>query len=210
MAASNNHASPSGQLPFLVPGSSSSSLEVIPPVTFSKLQEWASKYGNTSRQGPEDMRYEAYMSLLDHRIRNAWLHAIYLAPSNFDAVARRLYITPATSSYLVQISLAKTLQSAALEEIIKNSKSPIVDIDALYQESIRAFSALSELLGDNDWFFGDSPGLLDASVFAYTYLLCDDAMGWEEEDARWGKELREGRWPNLVEHRRRIYEKWYQ
>ncbi|KAL8934762.1 MAG: hypothetical protein Q9211_005059 [Gyalolechia sp. 1 TL-2023] len=209
--ASNNHASPSGSLPFLLPACSSSSLEVIPPITSSKLQEWASKTRNTSSHGPEDMRYEAYMSLLDRRIRNAWLHTVYLTPQNFDAVALRLYITPETSSYLVHMSLAQTLQSAALEEIIRSSTSPIIDIDSLYRESDKAFSALSELLGANDWFFGaDTPGLLDASVFAYTYLLCDNAMGWKEEGERLGKELRGGRWPNLVEHGRRIYERYYQ
>ncbi|KAL8714949.1 MAG: hypothetical protein Q9225_006490 [Loekoesia sp. 1 TL-2023] len=208
---SNNHASPTGSLPFLIPASYDNSLETVPPIPSRKFQEWASKNGNTSRQEPEDMRYEAYMSLLDHRIRNAWLHTLYLTTANFDAVAKRLYITPETSSSLVHLSLTKTLQSAALEEIIKNSISPIVDVNALYRESDNAFSALSELLGDNDWFFGeDAPGLLDASVFAYTYLLCDKSMGWKEEEERLGKGLREGKWPNLVEHRRRIHERCYQ
>ncbi|KAL8942879.1 MAG: hypothetical protein Q9216_001422 [Gyalolechia sp. 2 TL-2023] len=210
-AASNNHASPSGSLPFLVPGSSSSSTEAIPPVSSSKLQEWARNNGNTSKVGPENMRHEAYMSLLDRPIRNAWLHTMYLTPCNFDAVARALYITPETSSYLAQISLAKTLQSAALGEIIKNSNSPIVDTEVLYRESNKAFSALSELLGNYDWFLGEgAPGLLDASVFAYTHLLCEENMDWKEEGERLGKELRAGKWPNLVDHRQRIYEKYYQ
>lgn len=210
-AASNNHSSPSGSLPYLVPGSSSCSLEVVPPVSSAELQDWTSKDSNTSRPEPRDMRYDAYMSLLDHRIRNAWLHTLYLTPYNFGAVAIPLYITPETSSYLAQISLAKTLRSAALEEIIKDSHSSIVDVDTLYRESTNAFSALSKLLGDNDWFFGENvPGMLDASVFAYTYLLCDEAMGWKEEDERLGRELREGRWPNLVDHRRRIYQRCFQ
>lgn len=157
------------------------------------------------------MRYEAYMSLLEHRIRNAWLHTLYLTAHNFRAVAMPLYIAPETSSYLTRISLGKTLQSAALEEIIKNSNSSTIELDALYRESTNAFSALSELLGDSDWFFGENePGLLDASVFAYTYLLCAEDMSWKEEDERLGKELREGRWPNLIDHRRKIYERCFQ
>lgn len=86
----------------------------------------------------------------------------------------------------------------------------MVDIDALYRASDEAFSALSVLLGDNEWFFGEEEaGLMDASVFAYTHLLLDKAMGWEEVE-RMGQGLREGRWKNLAEHRRRIFEKCYQ
>lgn len=151
------------------------------------------------------------MSLLDHRIRNAWLHTLYLHPSNYNAVARPLYIEPATSSSLVHRSLTRTLQSAALQEVVTASQSPVVDLEALYRESHNAFAALSELLGDDQWFFGEAhPGLMDASVFAYTHLLLDTAMGWDEEKERMGMELREGGWRNLVEHRRRVYGTCYQ
>lgn len=211
---SSNHASPTGSLPFLIPASldaSFSTLDTISPIPSNKLQEWASKHGDTSKGEPENMRYDAYMSLLDHRIRNAWLHTLYLFSPNFNAVARPLYVDPATSSSPVRYSLSKNLQSAALAEIIKTSTSPVVEITALYRESDNAFSALSELLGDNDWFFGETaPGLLDAAVFAYTHLLLDGTMGWKEDEERLGKGLREGRWKNLVEHRNRIYAKYYQ
>ncbi|KAL8841508.1 MAG: hypothetical protein Q9170_000891 [Blastenia crenularia] len=160
---SNNHASPTGSLPFLIPASSGDSLEVVSPVASSKLQEWAAKSCDIPRQESRDIRYEPYTSLLDHRIRNAWLHTLYLTPSNFGAVAQPLYIASETSSSLAHFSLSKNLQAAALEEILKNSDSPIVDLGALYRESDGAFSALSELLGGNEWFFGEAaPGLLDA------------------------------------------------
>lgn len=156
------------------------------------------------------MRYEAYMTLLDNRIRSAWLHTLYLSSSNFDAVARPLYIKSATSSSLVHFSLQRALQAAALEEIVKASNAPVVDIGLLYRESDNAFSALSELLGDNEWFLGkEEPGLMDASVFAYTHLLLDETLGWITKEERLGKGLRDGRWTNLVDHRRRIYEKCY-
>lgn len=158
------------------------------------------------------MRYEAYMSLLDNRIRSAWLYNLYLSPSNFASVTRSLYITPATASSLVHFSLSYTLKNAALAETLKSSNSPVVDVEALYRKSDNAFSALSELLGDDEWFFAENvPGLMDASVFAYTHLLLDDAMmGWKAGEERMGEGLRDGRWKNLAEHRRRIYEKCYQ
>jgi metaxin len=70
--SSNNHASPSGVLPFLLPASAETS-RLPPPVPSAKLQRWA--MNNTTRvvEEPGDLRYEAYLSLLDHRIRRAWV-----------------------------------------------------------------------------------------------------------------------------------------
>lgn len=158
------------------------------------------------------MRYEAYMSLLDNTIRNAWLYHLYLSPSNFASIACPLYITPTTTSSMVHLSLSYTLQTAARAEIVKSSSSPVVEVDSLYRESDKAFSALSELLGDSEWFFGEKmPGLMDASVFAYSHLLLDDElMGWKAGDEGMGEGLRDGRWKNLADHRQRIYEVCYQ
>ncbi|KAL8736108.1 MAG: hypothetical protein Q9181_002549 [Wetmoreana brouardii] len=211
---SSNHASPTGSLPFVIPASSAteaSTLDTVTPIPSNKLPEWASKIRHVTKQEPENMRYDAYMSLLDHRIRNGWLHTLYLIPANFNAVARSLYIEPSTSSSPVRYALSNTLRAAALAEIHKSSTSPVVDIDALYRESDNAFSALSELLGDDDWFFGkNAPGLLDAAVFAYTHLLLDESMSWKTAEEKLGEGLREGRWKNLVEHRKKIYENCYQ
>ncbi|KAL8691801.1 MAG: hypothetical protein Q9218_003047 [Villophora microphyllina] len=210
---SSNHASPNGALPFLIPAYSNtqSTLDTVAPIASNKLQEWASKNGRSVKEESENMRYEAYMSLLDHRIRNAWLHTLYLNPVNFVAVTQPLYIEPSTTSTPARYALSKTLQGAALAEALKTSTSPVADISVLYRESDNAFSALSELLGDHEWFFDeDSPSLFDAAVFAYTHLLLDDRMAWRKEEERLGKGLRERRWKNLVDHERRIYQRCYQ
>ncbi|KAL8777497.1 MAG: hypothetical protein Q9213_007840 [Squamulea squamosa] len=211
---SNNHASPTGSLPFVIPASSgadSTILDVVRPVPSHKIQEWAGKNRYIHKTKPDNMRFGAYMTLLDHRIRNAWLHTLYLSVPNFDAVARPIYILPATSSPPARLALTHHLKSAALEELRKAATAPVIDVNALYWESDKAFSALSELLRDDDWFFGEAePGLFDAGVFAYTHLLWDKGMGWNEEEERLGKGLREGRWKNLLAHERRIFEKCYQ
>jgi metaxin len=76
----------------------------------------------------------------------------------------------------------------------------------LYSEADKAFEALSILLNSSSWFFGNKgPGLFDASVFAYTQLLLDESMGWEE--TRLGRALR--RRKNLVEHRHRMLATYY-
>lgn len=105
---SNNHASPSGALPFLLPSASSSTsnTEDAIPVPSNRIQRWTremksprrnsgkapfiaysdegeqtengaqatkAQKAKLAREDPAVMRYEAYMSLLDLRIRNAYV-----------------------------------------------------------------------------------------------------------------------------------------
>ena len=235
-----------------MPPASNSALTIEPilPVPSSKLQRWArerlgkpdnsmryeekyssqssqeqtvarSRPGNSSEE-PLDMRYDAYMCLLDHRIRNAWVHlfsfslhrnsltpfsqlyTLYLIPANFDAVAKPLYIHPTSSNILVHLSLSHSLHGAAEAELLKNSA--VIDVAALYRECDSAFSALSELLEDDRYFFSaEAPGLFDASVFAYTQLLLDEGIGWQE---RRMVNLLKG-YKNLIKHRRRILQDYF-
>ncbi|CAG8958105.1 hypothetical protein HYFRA_00000450 [Hymenoscyphus fraxineus] len=197
LAASSNHASPSGQLPFLIPAANTSNTNLL-PVRSNQLVKYAEDHGGYVEESTS-MRYEAYRSLLDHRIRNAWLYTLYLEPSNFSAVAYPLYVASASSNPLVRASLSHQLRSAAEAELLKNSS--IIDIDDLYSEADKAFEALSILLGDDQWFFGcDKPTLFDASIFAYTHLLLDEKMGWKEQKLCRALKRRE----NLVKHRKRL------
>ena len=77
LVSSNNHASPTGVLPFLLPACSSSSqlsMDAPLPVPSNKLSKYAAEHGEKVEESPS-IRYEAYQSLLDYRIRNAWVGA---------------------------------------------------------------------------------------------------------------------------------------
>ena len=100
LVSSNNHASPSGALPFLLPAAlnSSTSLDSA-PVSSNRIQRWARDMSGfekgkenaedhgrtvagagksaTVSEATPNMRYEAYMALLDHRIRNAYVGASF-------------------------------------------------------------------------------------------------------------------------------------
>lgn len=124
---------------------------------------------------------------------------LYLDSENFEAVARRLYVEPATTSSLVRTALSLQLQQAARDELLKTS--PYIDVADLEADAGGAFEALSALLGENEHFFDrPKPGLFDASVFAYTHLILDESLGWKRN--RLAQQLREHK--NLVQHRERL------
>ncbi|KAH8687496.1 putative mitochondrial outer membrane protein [Tricladium varicosporioides] len=205
LASSNNHASPTGSLPFLLPASTSSnaSPDGVKPITSNKLIKYAKDHGAVIEE-PTNMRHEAYQSLLDHRIRSAWLYTLYLEPKNFSSVAYPLYISSISSNPLVRASISYQLRAAAEAELLKHSS--IIDTDDLYSEADKAFEALSILLGNDPWFFGhEKPTLFDASIFAYTQLLLDENMEWKERKLCRALRRRE----NLVQHRERLLVRYF-
>ena len=105
---------------------------------------------------------------------------------------------------MVQATISHQLRTAAEAELRKHSAT--IDIDDLYSEAVKAFEALSLLLDEDDWFFGDEPSLFDASVFAYTHLLLDEKMGWKEK--RLVRAVRNRR--NLVRHRDRLLVRYFE
>lgn len=157
--------------------------------------------GNEEKLHPKE---EAYSALIDHNIRNAWLYFLYLDAGNFEHVASPLYCKTASSNYFVQQALARQLQSAATDELLKSYS--LIDASELYDHASRAFEALSTLLDSNDHFFGGSqPGLFDASIFAYTHLLLDESMNWDNAALT---DLLKGH-ANLVSHRDRLLAKYF-
>lgn len=169
----------------------------------NKLETYALDHGSHRVPDVPGLRVEAYQSLLDHRIRNAWLYALYLSPANAQLLAR-LYVNPTSANGIVRASTVFQLRRAAEAEILQSVGAPRADAAAVYKDAEQAFEALETALGSGPWFFGNSgPGLFDAAVFAYTHLLLDESLGWT--DARLSGSLR--RFPKLVEHRNQLLDR---
>lgn len=203
LVSSSNHASPTGALPFLIPPSTPGDADSQRPVPSNKLEKYALHKG--SRRVPEVSvsRLDAYQALLDHRIRNAWLYALYLSGPNSDLL-HRLYVGPVSASKPVQATVLYQLRQAAEAEILHSIGATRVPSEALYTGAEQAFEALAAALGTDDWFFANTgPGLFDTAVFAYTHLLLDEELGWV--DTRLRDALLQ--FPALVEHRNRLYDK---
>ena len=200
LRSSNNHASPSGALPFLLPAQDDGRPKS--PVSASKLPRWVVAQGG--KEEGHHIQEEAYMALIDHSIRNAWLHYLYIDRDNFNAVAWSLYVQTASRSMAVQQATAYQLKAAAMDELSK-TMDPI-DGNALYKLADDAFQALSTLLGDKEQFFDNAqPGLFDASLFAYTHLLLDSERNWTNEVLV--QMLK--KYENLVQHRETILENYF-
>ncbi|EME50122.1 hypothetical protein DOTSEDRAFT_85352 [Dothistroma septosporum NZE10] len=198
---SSNHASPTGVLPFLQPATPATD-----PVAGNKMRKWLEAREEVRGiKEPEDVRYKVYMSLLDHRVRKAWLYQLYLDPRNRDLV-HSLYVAPCSTQGFVQMAITRQLREAASVEMVKSAGSTDVSTLDLVHDAEEAFEALSVLLGDEDWFFGlVEPSLFDASVFAYTCLILDRNMGWKHNP------LIEilAKHDNLVQHRKRILKEYF-
>ena len=61
---SSNHASPSGQLPFLLPAGGGGAVKA------AKILEWVGQGGEADMQDPEA---KAVLEMVDSKIRNAWV-----------------------------------------------------------------------------------------------------------------------------------------
>ncbi|KAH0530720.1 hypothetical protein TsFJ059_005314 [Trichoderma semiorbis] len=193
---SNNHASPSGSLPFLLPPTTPTS---TPEKQSSTTHPTSNAGNNLLRLSPS--RTEAYEALLSQSLRPAWLYALYLHDAN-TPLLKALYLPP---SPILHLPSLHTLRNAATDEILKTTRRSLVDPRQLLLDATDALRSLSALLADNDWFFGQSePGMFDAEVFAYTYLILDEAFGWAD-DYSLAQCL--AKFDNLVEHKRRLYER---
>lgn len=150
------------------------------------------------------MSYEAYTSLIDYRIRSAWLFNLYLDEQNSEVVVKQMYIYPTSSNPLVQMTLYLQLRQAAQDELLKSTT--YIKEDELYLEAEDAFKALSTSLGDDTHFFAQGrPTLFDAKVFSYTHLLLDESLNWQ--NTRLADSLKKTE--NLVRHRQRLLASYF-
>lgn len=168
VVSTNNHASPTGALPFMLPAQVSRKSPQPQAITSSKIQRWAESQGV-----PEEsfvIKLEAYMALIEQNIRNAWLYFLYLQQDNFEHVAKKLYVELASSNSMVRTALAYQLQGAAREQLLRVRSR--IDVEEIYESADAAFRSLATVLSDDSFFSkADSPSLFDATLFSYTHLI---------------------------------------
>lgn len=198
--SSNNHASPSGALPFIQPAFRQNESRSL-PIRSTKIPRWVEEI---TKQTLEDVQLSLaiYQPLIDSSIRNAWLYHLYLIPSNFERVAIPIYIHSQSSSSAIRTKSARDLRIAAEESIMKTRTQ--IDAQELFDVADAAFKSLSTNLGSNTYFSGtNTPNEVDFSLFAYTHPLHNLMSGeisWQ--DTRLIDVLNQ--YQNLIQHLQRI------
>lgn len=211
IVSANNHASPSGALPFLLPMVKSRKDPQPQAIASTKIYKWALSQG--VKEEARNLQLETYTSLIDVPIRNAWLYWLYLQDENFEAVAKNLYIQPASSNSLVQLALAYQLRIAARDELLRSKT--FIDGREILVQAERAFESLSTLLGADRFFSRKSlPNLFDLALFSYVHPLLalgqplpDRANGRNTCSLQWQEEslfTSLQRWESLVRHHQSV------
>ncbi|KAH8147588.1 uncharacterized protein LAJ45_08416 [Morchella importuna] len=197
---SSNHASPSGALPFLISAAAAPS-SATKTISVGALRKWAAENGSAPNEIPEkeQPRVQAFLAMLNSQIRDAWLHSLYLSPTNFVTITSPQYRSTTVSA--VNLILSHQMQAAATKELLKARPGGIINPDDIYADAESAVSALSAVLGEDEWFFGaEEPGYFDAAVFGYTHLVL--ATEWDEGEAGLMRAVKGH--ANLVAHEERI------
>ncbi|CUS14117.1 unnamed protein product [Tuber aestivum] len=203
---SNNHASPTGALPFIISQQKSMSesmeVEVVPS---DKLASWIEEHGcSLDVIDTDSAQVKAFLVLVNNQLRDAWLYALYLEPNNSQDLAGKLYCGSSVSA--VSSFLLRQAKAAARQQVLQAYPGGVLDPRRIYADAGAALEAISTMLGKDTWFFGGGdPGLFDASVFAYTHLILN--LRWHTGENTLFRAVMEH--DNLLGHERRIRDAFF-
>ncbi|XP_064644624.1 metaxin-2-like [Lineus longissimus] len=158
------HMSPSGKMPFVRVGPMIVS-EFEPIVTFV-----LTKGHHLSADSDEIQKAEirAYISLVDGVLGNAELYITWYDPTIADEITKPRFGSPypwPLNRIIPWISQRSELQKL---KTLGWAEKPF---DQVCDEVTSCCAALSEKLGNQDFFFGNKPTELDASVYGHLYAL---------------------------------------
>ncbi|KAK6332491.1 hypothetical protein TWF730_004157 [Orbilia blumenaviensis] len=217
---SNNHASPSGALPFMIvspsssSSSSSSSERKSQTIPSGKLARWIDEHatiGSVNTVDTDGGDYRAFLSLVEGAVRDAWLYALYIDPTNLANLTVPKYTSTVPLWPIPHLQGAQMRQAAinSIRTSSSSSKTATPSGTEIYDKAAEAFSALSTLLAGDTWFFGAAEaGVFDAEVFAYTHLLLTVGDGMKGSSGEGLVSSLRG-FENLCGHEERIRRRWF-
>ncbi|KAL2313211.1 Metaxin-1 [Schizosaccharomyces pombe] len=152
----SNHASPDEKVPFI-------QIESRKLVLNPSLLQYFLKDESTLQQ------ISPWMSLLINQVETAILLTMYLDNENFSEIQKKWL---PNMSWPLNIIKSIGLPSQIKRKICLQLNESTLDFDAILEDASKAFSALSELLGSDKWFFNnESPSFLDVSLFAHAEII---------------------------------------
>ncbi|XP_030638235.1 metaxin-1a [Chanos chanos] len=162
----NPWRSPTGSLPALTStdGSFSQPSKIIIQL---RKQKYNADYDLSAKEGADTL---AFISLLEEKLMPALIYALWIDPKNYVDVTRRWHAE--NISFPFNFFLPSRMQGKQLEKLRFIRSNPSLEAGdetekELYCDAQECMNLLSQRLGSNKFFFGDSPSSLDAYVFGH-------------------------------------------
>ncbi|KAK9718738.1 Metaxin-2 [Basidiobolus ranarum] len=142
---------------------------------------------------------KAFVSLVETNIKVATLFYFWCEASNYSEQTFEKY----TKSYIWPLDklIGYKMRSTVIDFLL--TKKPILLKEEIYNEASQALQALSNRLGDAEYFSGEKAGYLDAVVFAYLHTILAAPLP--------NSELRQivQQHENLVKFAKSLWEQYY-
>ncbi|XP_044540561.1 metaxin-1 [Gracilinanus agilis] len=167
----NPWKSPSGTLPALRTPDASIISQPHKIITHLRKQKYNADYDLSARQGADTL---AFMSLLEEKLLPVLIHTFWVDAKNYVELTRKWYAE--AMPFPLNLFLPGRMQRKHLErlQLLCGERRPEEEEEVekeLYREARECLTLLSQRLGSQKFFFGDSPASLDAFVFSYVALL---------------------------------------
>ncbi|XP_072503316.1 metaxin-1 isoform X2 [Notamacropus eugenii] len=167
----NPWRSPSGTLPALRTSDAGVISQPHKIITHLRKQKYNADYDLSARQGADTL---AFMSLLEEKLLPVLIHTFWVDAKNYVELTRKWYAE--AMPFPLNLFLPGRMQKKYLErlQLLCGEQRPMEEEEVekeLYREARECLTLLSQRLGSQKFFFGDSPASLDAFVFSYVALL---------------------------------------
>ncbi|XP_074118300.1 metaxin-1 isoform X2 [Sminthopsis crassicaudata] len=167
----NPWRSPSGTLPALRTSEGGVISQPHKIITHLRKQKYNADYDLSARQGADTL---AFMSLLEEKLLPVLIHTFWVDAKNYVELTRKWYAE--AMPFPLNLFLPGRMQKKHIErlQLLCGEQRPEDEEEVekeLYREARECLTLLSQRLGSQKFFFGDSPASLDAFVFSYVALL---------------------------------------
>ncbi|KAK3572280.1 hypothetical protein QTP86_030260 [Hemibagrus guttatus] len=164
---SNPWRSPTGSLPALKTKEDGSFSQPSKIIIQLRKQKYNADYDLSAKEGADTL---AFISLLEEKLMPALIYALWVDPKNYAEVTRRWYAE--NISFPLNFFLPSRMQGQQLERVRLMQGNSTLEAgeeaeNELYADALECMNLLSQRLGSNRFFFGDSPSSLDAYVFGH-------------------------------------------
>uniref|UniRef100_A0A803ST91 Metaxin-1 n=1 Tax=Anolis carolinensis TaxID=28377 RepID=A0A803ST91_ANOCA len=136
-------------------------------ITYLRKQRFNADYDLSARQGADTL---AFVSLLQEKLLPVLIHTFWVDAKNYVELTRKWYAEaiPFPLNFFLPGRMQKQqlerLQTVCGENCLENEEELEKE---LYREARECLTLLSQRLGQQKFFFGDSPASLDAVVFSH-------------------------------------------